>query len=132
MSDFCWGLQQLGHQVSVLCSDAPYLGPSSHGPNGEPVQRKLDLKGSFHNGVSEVHDPGQRACIDQANQKLLHACRNEGWDAVLVGNLDLLGAELLPTLLSFGVPVVHHVGFVAPLSGGIGTSKPPVPHRTRQ
>ncbi|WP_186571089.1 glycosyltransferase family 4 protein [Synechococcus sp. PROS-U-1] len=31
-----------------------------------------------------------------------------------MGNLDLLGAELLPSLLSFGVPVVHHVGFVAP------------------
>ncbi len=114
MSDFCWGLQQRGHQVSVLCSDAPYLGTSSNGPNGEPVQRKLQLKGSFHNGLSEMHDPVRRACIDQANQGLVQACRNEGWDAVLVGNLDLLGAELLPALLSFGVPVVHHVGFIAP------------------
>ena len=39
MSDFAWGLLQRGHTLQVISSDAPYLGPSSAGPNGEPVDR---------------------------------------------------------------------------------------------
>ena len=27
MADFAWGLQQRGHRVQVISSDAPYLGP---------------------------------------------------------------------------------------------------------
>ena len=77
MSDFCWGLQQRGHRVSVLCSDAPYLGPSTDGPNGEPVRRTLRLKGSFHNGITEEQDPDLRACINHENQCLLQAYRRK-------------------------------------------------------
>ena len=51
LADFGWGLQQRGHHVEVLCSDAPYLGPSGPGPSGEPVRRCLVLKGNFANGV---------------------------------------------------------------------------------
>ena len=48
MADFAWGLQQRGHILQVISSDAPYLGPSSAGPSGEPVDRRLQLKGSDH------------------------------------------------------------------------------------
>ena len=33
---------------------------------------------------------------------------------MLLGNLDLLGAELLPVLLEGNIPVLHHIGFVSP------------------
>ena len=114
MSDFCWGLRQRGHYVSVLCSDAPYLGPSGDGPNGENVRRTLRLKGSFQNGLTEMKDPSARANVDRWNQRQIAEERNGGWDAILLGNLDCLGIELLGELLAFEVPIVHHVGFIAP------------------
>ena len=41
MADFAWGLLERGHTLQVLSSDAPYLGPSSAGPNEEPVESLL-------------------------------------------------------------------------------------------
>ena len=119
MADFVWGLQQRGHQVQVLSSDAPYLhAPGSRdaavGPSGEPVARQLQLKGSYEGGVQLLQDPAACAAVDRANTALLRAWLAEGLDGVLLGNLDLLGPELLPELLQPGIPVLHHVGFVAP------------------
>ena len=115
MADFVWGLQQRGHQLQVVCSDASYLGPGGVGPSGEPVDRRLQLKGSFAGGVQHLQDPAARQAVDQANAALLRNwLQSAAWDGVLLGNLDLLGAELLPVLLEPGIPVLHHVGFVAP------------------
>lgn len=114
MSDFCWGLQQLGHDIAVVTSDAPYLGPSTNGPNGEPVERVLQLKGSFDNGISQIQNRDTCARLNQKNQQVLNQRLHEGWDGVLLGNLDLLGHELLPPLLQAEIPVLHHVGFVHP------------------
>ena len=47
MADFAWGLQERGHSLQVISSDAPYLGPSSSGPSAEPVDRRLRLKAVF-------------------------------------------------------------------------------------
>lgn len=115
MADFVWGLHQRGHQLEVVTSDAPYLGPGGMGPSGEPVDRRLQLKGSFAAGVQHLQDPAARQAVDQANAALLRNwLQSAAWDGVLLGNLDLLGAELLPVLLEPGIPVLHHVGFVAP------------------
>jgi len=115
MADFVWGLQQRGHQLQVVTSDAPYLGPGGMGPSGEPVDRRLQLKGSFAGGVKHLEDGAARQAVDQANAALLRNwLQSAAWDGVLLGNLDLLGAELLPVLLEPGIPVLHHVGFVAP------------------
>jgi len=119
IADFVWGLQQRGHQLQVLSSDAPYLGPGGGpaggpGPSGEPVDRGLQLKGSYQGGVQPLHDPAARAAIDAANAALLRTWLARGWDGVLLGNLDLFGIELLPVLLEAGIPVLHHVGFVSP------------------
>lgn len=114
LADFAWGLQQRGHDVRVLCSDAPYLGPSSHGPNGEPVQRTLRLKGSFANGVELLRNTQELGQIDQHNiQELKQALGSRRVDGILLGNLDLLGPELLEPLLKPGIPLLHHVGFMA-------------------
>ena len=119
IADFVWGLQRRGHQLQVLSSDAPYLqapgGPDAAvGPSGEPVARQLQLKGSYEGGVQLLQDPASCAAVDHTNAALLRGWLAQGWDGVLVGNLDLLGPELLPELLQPGIPVLHHVGFVAP------------------
>ena len=96
MADFAWGLQQRGHTLQVISSDAPYLGPSSSGPSSEPVDRRLQLKGSFQGGVSQLQDPAVRKAVDANNKALLVHWLGQGpWDGILLGNLDLLGTELL-------------------------------------
>ena len=112
MADFCWGLRNQGVFVQVVCADASYLGPGDSGPNNEPVDRSLRLKGDFKRGVRQTTDPAACAAIDRWNQNQLHRLLLQPWDGVLVGNLDLLGPELLPPLLQHGCPVVHHVGFM--------------------
>lgn len=115
MADFAWGLLRRGHRLRVLSSDAPYLGPTAAGPSGEPVNRVLILKGSFENGVQLLRDPTQCAAIDAHNGTVVTTeLASQPVDAVLLGNIDLLGPELLPPLLQAGVPLLHHVGFVAP------------------
>lgn len=115
IADFVWGLQALGHSLQVLTSDAPYLGCGGDGPSGEPVDRGLQLKGTYDLGVRQLRDPLARAALDRANATLARYWLNQrAWDGVLVGNLDLLGIDLLQVLLEPGVPVLHHVGFVDP------------------
>lgn len=113
MCDFCWGLQRQGHRVEVVTHNAGYLGSSSNlGPNGENVDRRLRLMGSFENGVSVDRNPASQRKIAQWNQHLLHERMLEEWDGVLVGNLDLLGPSVLHPLLERNLPVLHHIGFV--------------------
>lgn len=115
LADFAWALQQRGHQLCVLSSDAPYLGATGPGPSGEPVHRKLRLKGSFKGGVSVIDDAAICAAIDQHNTAVaLDALAQDAFDGILLGNLDLLGTALLIALLEPGIPLLHHVGFMAP------------------
>lgn len=115
MADFVWGLIQLGHQLQVLCSDASYLGNSDcFGPSNEPVYRWLFLKGSFSSGVSILQDTAKCQSIDEHNLSILDSFKDGEWDGILVGNIDLLGLEVLHYLLSFKIPLVHHIGFVSP------------------
>jgi glycosyltransferase involved in cell wall biosynthesis len=117
MADFAWALQQRGHQLTVLSSDAPYLGPGGgHGPSGEPVQRSLRLKGTYNGGVQALRDPLQCEQINRANQRAIETLwRQRGpFDGALVGNIDLLGVEVLQALLGLGATVLHHIGFVTP------------------
>ena len=113
MADFAWGLQKRGHTLQVISSDAPYLGPSNAGPSGEPVDRRLQLKGSFQGGLKQLHEPAARAAVDANNIALLAHWLDQGnWDGVLLGNLDLVGTEVLEPLLASGLPLLHHIGFV--------------------
>jgi len=119
IADFVWGLGQRGHRLQVVTSDAPYLaapdsGSAGLGPSGEAVARTLQLKGSYQNGVQALQDPEACTRIDHSNAAALRHWLAQGFDGVLVGNLDLLGAELLQVLLEPGIAVVHHVGFVTP------------------
>ena len=114
IADFVWGLRERGHKIQVLSSNAPHLGASSGlGPSGEPVDRTLQLKGSYEGGVRTLQDAQQRLAIDQANATLIRDWLiSRPWDGILLGNLDLLGPELLQPLLEAPCVVQHHVGFV--------------------
>lgn len=117
MADFVWGLQQRGHTLHVISSDAPYLGPDdSQGPSGEAVHRTLALKGSYEGGVKPNQNLKQCQVLSSANATAIQKV----WDkegpfaGVLVGNIDLLGIEILKPLLNYSVSVLHHIGFVSP------------------
>ena len=81
MADFAWGLQQRGHTLQVISSDAPYLGPNGAGPSAEPVDRRLQLKGSFQGGVHQLQGAKARKAVDAQNCALLtHWLGQEAWD----------------------------------------------------
>jgi len=117
MADFAWGLLHRGHQIQVLTSDEPHLGPSStEGPSGERVVRSLQLKGRYEGGVKPLKDGAALQAISAANsQNIAEVWKSAGpFDGVLVGNIDLLGVDVLDALLRQNVPVLHHVGFISP------------------
>lgn len=115
MADFAWGLMQRGHRVQVLCNNADYLGPDGSGPSGEAVDRCLQLRGSFRNGVQMLQDHQAIAGVNQHNERALNFwLQQRPWDGVLLGNLDLLGIEILAPLLRSGLPLLHHIGFTTP------------------
>jgi len=111
--DFVANLRLLGHTVQVLSSDAPYLGGDL--ALDRQVDRNLQLLGSYDGGLTAVSDPAERQQRQAHNgalleQKLQHWCPQ----AVLLGNLDMLGPELLHQLMARGVPCWHHHGFSQP------------------
>ena len=96
MADFAWGLMQRGHHVQVLCANVPHLGETGNGPSGEQVSRCLALKGSFEGGVQLDQNKERCLASDAANQQWVRRWLNQrDWDGVLVGNIDLLGLEIL-------------------------------------
>jgi len=106
----CKGLEALGYKPLVLTSDAPYLGPAGLDPR---ICRSLQLLGSYEGGISRLGDSGEEQRRQQHNQSLLNKILNSFKpQACLVGNLDLLGLELLDTVLARGVLTQQHVGFM--------------------
>ena len=116
MADVVWGLEERGHSIIVLSSDAPYLPkPPSDFKLKAKIVRKLILKGHFHNGVHHLKEPTKRREVDLRNNALILSHINEySFDGILLGNLDLLGPEILHSLESFKKPVLHHIGFINP------------------
>jgi len=117
MQDFAWGLGKRGHCVSVLTSDAPYLddGNQQFGNDYTKVERRLKLKGSYERGFSMLTDISTCSNIDSHNiGVILNTLSKERFDGILLGNLDLLGHEILTPMLNTGIEVCHHIGFVAP------------------
>ena len=119
MADFAWGLERRGHQLTVLCSDAPYLPqPDCDVKLNALIERSLQLKGDFKNGVHHLKDAKIRHKIDIKNHKvLLYQLQRVNFDGVLLGNLDLLGPEILLPLKQTTMPVLHHIGYVTPPFG---------------
>ena len=116
MADFAWGIEQRGHRLTVVCSDAPYLPQPKGDLNLEAlIDRTLQLKGDFKKGVHHLRNITARNQIDKTNQKtLLRHLKQNRFDGILLGNLDLLGPEILKSLENSTVPVLHHIGYVSP------------------
>lgn len=105
------GLKGLGYSATVLSSDQPYLGPGGQDPQ---VRRSLQLLGSYENGISRLgnHEEEQRRIA--WNQRVLEDVLEAFHPQVcLVGNLDLLGPDLLRQLNRRRIPTVQHIGFMA-------------------
>ena len=114
MADFAWGLKKLGNQIEVICSDAPYLSINSKEKESD-INRILILKGSFENGVTNIQDINKRAEIDIYNIKMIKSILSKRkWDGILIGNIDLIGVEILPILIKSKIPILHHIGFIEP------------------
>ena len=100
MADFAWGLKKRGHEIKVICNDAEYLGSGGNGPNGEEVKRILKLKGSFQNGVHIINDAQNCKRIEEENISILNqVIYSENFDGVLLGNIDLIGPQIISTLV---------------------------------
>lgn len=111
--DFASNLRQLGHEIYVLTSNAPYLGGDlSHETN---VNRTLRLMGSYDGTISVVKNPHEQKLISNHNQSLLlRTIQNFLPDTALLGNLDMLGPGLLNDLVRNNVYCWHHLGFSSP------------------
>ena len=119
MGDFAWGLQQRGHSITILTSDAPYLEKNikykDNYNSTMTTSRDLQLKGSFENGISICINNSKNQVTDNKNINVIKKIINtQSFDGVILGNIDMLGFEILSPLLATGLPVYHHLGFVEP------------------
>jgi glycosyltransferase involved in cell wall biosynthesis len=131
MWEFAHGLRSRGHEVRVLCGEAPYLRKT---PTAEEaalesqVTRELTLLGEWREGVARpVGRPDQLMRLAAQNgRRVVSAALSFGADLVLLGNLDFLGTDLLHAALAAGFPVLHTLANAAP--GFAPSAQPTVPH----
>lgn len=118
------GLEALGYEVLVVCSDASYLGPIGLNPK---ICRILELLGSYDGGISRLKDWEEEKRRNKENQKnLKRIIKRYEPSACLIGNLDLLGIELMDIVLESNIPTIQHVGFMsAPIPLGSSQLKHP-------
>ncbi|MGB7416365.1 MAG: glycosyltransferase family 4 protein [Thermosynechococcaceae cyanobacterium] len=124
IADFATILACRGHDVTVLTGNIKDLETNCDlGTEGVKLNRTLLLKGKWsQEKVLESFPVESHAYINCTNSytliKTIHELQP---DICLVGNIDLLGLEILQTVMATGVPVVHYVmnaipGFPANLS----------------
>ncbi|NDC15978.1 MAG: hypothetical protein EBZ76_12655, partial [Synechococcaceae bacterium WB9_2_170] len=105
------GLEDLGYDAHVLSSDQTYLGPGGGDPR---VIRSLELLGSYENGISRLNDSQEEQRRTHQNLRRVRQVLDRLQpQACLVGNLDLLGTDLLHAITERGTPTIQHVGFMA-------------------
>jgi glycosyltransferase involved in cell wall biosynthesis len=119
MWEFSRELAARGHTVRVLTADMPHLlrKPSAEHQDFEAnVSRTLRLWGDWKKGVVEFEaDPARRRRVENFNERALMAATEEFRpDAVMAGNLDLMGVRFLQRALDRGVPVLHRLGNALP------------------
>lgn len=113
MWEFARGLRSRGHAVSVLTGDAPYTAKAPSDEEAEMeshVSRSLVLAGGWTAGAMHVLDAERRAVAERANaERLSKAAAEFEPDFVLLGNLDLIGVDLVHQAIAEGHPVIHAV-----------------------
>ena len=118
IADFVWAFRKLGHDVLVLTSNSTYLTSAPGQADAPGILRKLILKGDFKNGIRYVTSKAELSSIINSNNTLLSSLiESFAPDAGLLGNLDLLGNDILLPFISNNIRLVHHVGFTSPPFG---------------
>ncbi|GAB4340695.1 MAG: hypothetical protein Fur0042_01580 [Cyanophyceae cyanobacterium] len=110
LADFADSLKARGHQIHVLTSNAPYLGPVP--PQEEQVDRRLQLWGTYEGQTQALQDPNQISAIARHNDRVLReVIAQVKPDLCLVGNISFLGPDIFVPLLENQIPTIHHLGF---------------------
>lgn len=109
ISDFANILQQRGHTIKVLTSDAPYL---TQIITAEPnINRNLQLFGTFEGGAKVIENPQEVKRIIVNNDGVIREAITEFLpDVCLVGNINFLGPEIFKPLLENYIPIINHLG----------------------
>ncbi|MBE9010389.1 glycosyltransferase family 4 protein [Pseudanabaenaceae cyanobacterium LEGE 13415] len=113
IADFARLLQQRGHQVQVLTSDAPGLfGVHESRYPEPPIDRAFLLLGEWSSeGARHFDQETIRDRIQSNLQALNQSIDTFQPDVCFAGNLDFLeaGVELIDALLSRNIPIAHYV-----------------------
>lgn len=108
--DFANILQQRGHTIYVLTSDAPYLGKIT--TDEVNINRQLQLWGTYENGYQTFSESGKIRTIIKHNDQIIKQAINQiAPDVCLIGNIDFLGEIIFQPLLTQEIPIIHHLGF---------------------
>jgi glycosyltransferase involved in cell wall biosynthesis/SAM-dependent methyltransferase len=117
--EFSRELQARGHTVRVLTADLSHLvrkPTAEHEAFESSVCRVLRLYGDWKDGVVQVEQDQTRIReILRANHEtILSEVKKFRPDAIMAGNLDLVGYSFIQEMLNRGIPVVHRLGNAYP------------------
>jgi glycogen synthase len=116
MADYARLLSLRGHTVQVLTANVEGLATSyanseyaDHAENFE-IKRSLSLRGTWtSNGVQRFSDQQVAAIVRTNHIVTAQEIRAFNPDICLVGNIDLLGIEIISQILGTGIPVAHYL-----------------------
>lgn len=117
--EFSRELEARGHAVRVLTADLPQLErkpTAEHRAFEANVRRDLRLFGDWQSGkVVAEPDLEVRREIARHNQRTIRETVQQFEpDAIMAGNLDLMGHHWVQEMLDRGLPVVHRLGNAHP------------------
>ena len=103
-------LEDIGYNTLVLTGNQSQLGEVE---KEKRVNRHLRLLGEYGEGVQHLNNETERKIRQEANLfRIEEAMKEHKPNACLVGNLDLLGKEVLDKILSYNIPTIQHIGFM--------------------
>lgn len=117
--EFSRELLARGHAVRVLTADMPHLlrkPTAEHEAFETNVRRSLKLFGDWTNG-SVVVEPDlerRKEIVRENHQTILREIDEFGAEAIMAGNLDLVGHFFIQVALDRGIPVLHRLGNAYP------------------
>lgn len=113
MADYARLLSLRGHSILVLTANAEGLATSytnSADLEAFEIKRNLSLRGTWtSNGVQRFSDREVEAIVNKNYFSIKQEILTFHPDICLVGNIDLLGIEIISQILNIGIPVAHYL-----------------------
>lgn len=104
------GLEEIGYDTFILTGNQSQLGKVD---KEKKIERSLRLLGEYREGVQHIKEDSERRLRQEANLLMIEEAINKHKpNACLIGNLDLLGKDLLDKILSYNIPTIQHIGFM--------------------